>query len=276
MIASGDELPSLVSPPLIETVLGVQFAPILNFTRAHFGRYWAESLDSSWMKTIDAVELLDQFERFGEPSWKLPIPELRLMDSPPPGRVQFINADDDRVIQVQKSRFLYNWRKREATYPRFKIVFPDFNSKLRGFRDYLRAVGLEDINPNQWEVTYINHVPEGHLWSAPDDWQKVFPGLVSTPKPSLDLVRPASVSGEWHFEIWPQRGRLHISVQHGKLEDSGEQVLIVQLTARGPVDSVDGEMGLPQGIELGHRVLVRTFFDVCSELALDHWGVKRS
>ena len=273
---SGYELPTLEAPPLIETVLGVQFAPLENLTSAHFGWYWKTFLDPSWGKPVEAGEIPDQFERFGASSWQLPIRELKLMDAPSPNRLQFISPEGDRVIQVQKTRYIYNWRKRESTYPRFKILLPEFKRQLQGFREFLRVAKLDDISPNQWEVTYINHVPKGDLWKGPEDWQAVFPGLMADPRTSVDAVSRQSVSGEWHFEIRPQKGRLHVNFQHAKLAEVGQEVLVVQLTARGSVDSNDSDLSLSQGLELGRHVLVRTFFDVCSESALAYWGVKRS
>ena len=108
--------------------------PIVGFTSGHFGWYWREFLGPDWVKTAEVPPLVDQFESFGERAWKLPIAKLKLMDSMPADRLQIINSEDDHVIQIQNTRFLYNWRKRGSTYPRFKILFPEFTSSLDGFR----------------------------------------------------------------------------------------------------------------------------------------------
>ena len=275
MSALNGGLPALESPPLIETILGVQFTPIVGFTSGHFGWYWREFLGPDWVKTAEVPPLVDQFESFGERAWKLPIAKLKLMDSMPADRLQIINSEDDHVIQIQNTRFLYNWRKRGSTYPRFKILFPEFTSSLDGFRAFLQTARLNDIIPNQWEVTYVNHVPRGELWSSLDDWQRIFPDLSPRFSGSSQETRLESVSGEWHFEIMPERGRLHVSVQHAKLGDGKQEVLVVQLTARGPIDPDRSEWDLVSGLHLGHGVLVRTFFNACSDAALAHWGVRK-
>ena len=51
---------------IVELVLGVQFAPLLNFTNAHFGWFWKQYLDPSWTKAANAPPVPDQHERFGE------------------------------------------------------------------------------------------------------------------------------------------------------------------------------------------------------------------
>lgn len=275
MCAVNGGLPALDSPPLIETVLGVQFAPIVGFTSGHFGWYWKKFLGPDWVKTAEVPPLPDQFENFGERTWQLPFSKLRFMESVMPDRLQIINSSDDHVIQVQNTRFLYNWRKREATYPRFKILFPEFTNKLDEFCEFLRTAGLNDIVPNQWEVTYINHIPKGELWSSLDDFGRIFPGLSSRFSASSQETRLESVTGEWHFEIEPERGRLHVNLQHGKLNEGKQELLVVQLTARGPINAERSGWDLASGLQLGHHALVRTFFDACSQAALDHWGVRK-
>src|SRR5262249_22783622 len=145
---------------------------------------------------------------------------------------------DDRVIQLQINRYTYNWRKKDACYPRYETIYPEFMSKLQGFRDFLRMAGLEDISLNQWEITYVNHIPRGELWSSQNDWYRVFPGLYHSPDQS-GLVQFESITGEWHYEIVPQRGRLHIVGRHSKNIETSQEFLELQLTARGPIEQED-------------------------------------
>lgn len=271
MTARQNVAPVFDHPPVIEAVLGVQFAPIPGVTSGHFGWFWKNFLDPSWVKALEATSLADQFEIFGEQEgWKLPLLPL----TPAPAvRLQIINAEDDRVIQVQNTRFIYNWRRRDSLYPSFEKLYPAFSAQFEGFRGFLRAAGLDDVSPNQWEVTYINHLPKGGLWETPEDWHEVLPGLYPPPGPP-DGVRFESGSVEWHFEIAPRRGRLHVSGQHGRLQGNGGEVLGLQLTARGPVDQDKPDWGLGPGLELGHRASVRTFTGLASEAALKHWGIR--
>ena len=59
-------------PPVVETVLGVQFAGLPGYSTAHAGWFWKEYLEKLnespnriWSKAVDAMRLEDQFERFG-------------------------------------------------------------------------------------------------------------------------------------------------------------------------------------------------------------------
>jgi uncharacterized protein (TIGR04255 family) len=265
------EYPNFDNPPLIETILGVQFGEIAGLTSAHFGWYWREFLDKSWNKTQEAIRLPDQFETFGDQTWKMPVTQLTASIAPAPDRLQFINAEDDRVIQIQNTRFLYNWRKKESVYPRFHELYPEFTSKLADFRKFLGAASLEDLSLNQWEVTYVNHIPKGALWNTPEDWHKILPGLMPMLWKSVE-TKVETESGELRFEIVPQRGRLHVSVQHGRRQDPDGEVLVLQLTARGPLSPTEQALTPDESFELGHRVLVQTFAGIASPEALTYWG----
>jgi uncharacterized protein (TIGR04255 family) len=264
-------LPSFRSPPVIETVLGVQFAPIPDLTGAHIGWFWKNFLDGSWARVIEVPFLQDQFERFAEQNtWNFP--QLQFSVSLP-NRLQMIHADDDRVIQVQNTRFLYNWRRRADAYPRYKNIYPQFASSLKTFESFLSTAGLGDISPNQWEITYINHIPQGSLWKSPDDWHKVFPGLFNLPG-HPDPLRLESISNDWHLEIVPQRGRLHIACKHGKSQDRSGEVLVLEFTARGPIDGGETGKAIESGLHLGRRIIVETFVALASDSALKYWEVE--
>jgi uncharacterized protein (TIGR04255 family) len=270
-----DDLPSFGKPPVIETVIGVQFDPIPNLTSAHFGWYWRDFLGKTWVRTQDAMALPDQIETFGEQTRRFPFPSLSatLLPSDRSPRIQFINENDDRVTQIQNTRFIYNWRKREAAYPRFKDLYPEFTAGLSRFREFLRSASLGDATFNQWEVTYINHIEKGETWKTPEDWHKVLPGLLppSVKSPGVRLERE---SGELVFEIVPERGRLYVQIGSGRSPEGGNELLALQLTARGPVNPNDSALNLESGIALGHRVIVETFADVSSESAQKFWGRK--
>ena len=152
--------------------------------RVHFGWYWKEFLDKSWVRTQETVALQDQLETFGDQARRFPFPSLSavLTSTLPPQRTQFINEADDRVIQVQNTRFIYNWRKRESRYPRFKDIYPEFMGNLKRFREFLRSESLGDVRFNQWEITYINHIEKGGIWKSPEDWHEILPRCFRLPR----------------------------------------------------------------------------------------------
>src|SRR5579862_813383 len=84
--------------PLVEVILGVQFASLPRFTNAYLGAFWKE-LGPEWPLQSDAPFLLPQFEKFGEEEiWS----EIKLrFTANPPTRLQIRKQDGSRMIQIQ-------------------------------------------------------------------------------------------------------------------------------------------------------------------------------
>lgn len=266
-------LPSFGKPPVAETVLGLQFDPIPAFSNAHLGAFW-KRLGVDWPTVVDAPALEPQRERFGaESQWAATgLFDIRL--SPMIGvRLQLRNAAGDRMVQVQNGRLHYNWVGHAGNpYVRYKVVRSEFAAVAKVFWAFLAEEQLGAPRPNQWEVTYVNHIGKGTVWKSPDDWQNVFhAGLV----PSIRSAKLESIGGEWHYEIEPQRGRLHVQLQHGRTVSlDGPEALILTLTARGPIAAGGGEpvqAAFDTGLDTGHAVIVKSFAEMISAAARDHW-----
>ncbi len=253
-------------PPVIETVLGVQFGALKGLTSAHVGWFWKQYLDDKWKKIAEVAPLPDEFERF-EP---IPTSRVRLKLEPMSfsPRVQISWVNDGRMIQIQRTRFHYNWNRIGGEYPRYASVRDEFDVQFAKFCSFVKDANLGEVVLNQWELTYIDSIPKGPLWATPADWHNVLPGLFSPG--SARHVRAASFVGEWHYDIPPRYGRLHISVQLARVGDDPTPTLLIQTTARGPIGS-QGVARLEEGLEVGHRAAVSTFLDITSNAAHEAW-----
>jgi uncharacterized protein (TIGR04255 family) len=265
------KLPEFRNPPVVEKILGVQFAPIEGWTSGHAGWFWKTTLDETWAQVQDAPPVPDQFERFDDHSmWSLPEPKISFSKNVQ-SRLMIINNTDDRLIQLQETRFMYNWKRQASTQLPFSDIYIEFEAKLQAFQQFLLRAGLTPTPHNQWEVTYVNHVPRGSLWDTPSDWGDVFPGLIGRSANPATKIKLESISGAYRFVIPPGLGRIHAQYQHGKMPGDGE-VLVLNLTARGPL--LPGGSGGSQSecMKIGHDALVRSFVELSSNAALDHWG----
>ena len=56
--------PDYVDPPVVETILGVQFDPLASWRNAHLGVFWKTLNTDDWPNVSDAPPLQPQFERF--------------------------------------------------------------------------------------------------------------------------------------------------------------------------------------------------------------------
>lgn len=252
--------------PVVETVLSVQFDPLPGFGNGHFGWFWRDGLGDEWIATKDAPPVSDQFERFHE-AGAVPTPQIMFKTAGPTDRVQFIHKTDDQVVQLQQTRLMLNWRRRGEDYPRFPERLVRFKSLWESWCSFCARVKLGTVKANQWEVTYFNHIPQGALWQSARDWNKILPGLCSSVVDTEHLSLDAFES-QWHFEIHPRRGRLHVQLRQAIVDK--QPVLVWTQTSRGEPESTDWP-GLEAGLRIGHDAIIEAFEKFSSETAKSQW-----
>ena len=271
-----EQTPDFAHPPIVEFVLGVQFAPLENMTTGHLGLFWDRLGRTSWPIVGDEPPLEPQFELFDRPRWRTARQlQLKLQPGFQPGRFTIQNSDRDRMIQIQDTRLLLNWRKRlsgeKVKYPSYKVLIADFEAHYALLEKFVAEHALGELQPNQWEITYVDSFPQGELWQTPADWQKILPGLFGTLSTNLqsELVLEHRAA-EWSYEIAPKRGRLHVNAQVGFIAESSQPSLLLNITARGPVEGT-GIPSLRKGLDLGHDVSVREFLAMVNPLIKSSW-----
>lgn len=270
-------LPSFKKPPVVETVLGVQFDPIRGFTNAHLGAFWkflstappSHRPQGEWTNVSDAPSLPFVFEEFGEAeAWSALGAKLSISQDPS-SRVRIQNPAGDRMIQLQNGRLHYNWKRTgDEAYIRYTAIRPQFDHLVDSVAKFLSAEQLEPMKVNQWEVTYVNHMDKGTVWSTPADWSRVFPKLLGGGE-RLSAATLENLSGQWRLAIPDKRGRLHMEIRHAKhLEQPNTELLVFKLTARGKAKDRDE---LSNGLDVGREVIVKTFAEVTSIDAHKYW-----
>jgi len=261
-------LPTYERPPVTETVLGVQFAPLPGFTVAHLGRFWAEIEDTYPTHEIHPP-LGPQMEQFEGP----PTPsQVRVaLTAKPRVRGWFIDAAGAELIQVQHDWFVRNWRKVTGAerYPGYEDLKPRFEADWRRFTEFLDRKGLGRPEVNQCEVTYVNDIPQGEGWSSLGEAHRVLSSLAAPKReflvePEVEIVNATYVMPE-------KKGRLHVVAQPAVRTYDRQVVLQMTLTARGrPASS--SEEDVATWLDLGHEWIVRGFADLTTRPMQDRWG----
>lgn len=260
------KLPKFENPPVKETVLGLQFDPIGDLTASRLGVF-AESLGRGW-RVDEQPQLPTVIEAFAQQRVTLPLNVRKL------SRLRITNAKGDRMIQVQYNRFHYNWLGQAGPpYPTYDVLRPEFQRYFDLFREFLTQRELGNANVNHWEVTYVNNFPRSaELWNNAATWSTIMPKLFASGT-TLECGPLESFGGEWHFQIKPELGRLHVGVRHarGTIQGKDDQMLILTLTARGAVgvDKLTWEAGLDKGRE----TIVTSFVELTSNSAHKLWGL---
>lgn len=270
--------PSLRHPPLVEMILGVQFDRIRGMTNGHLGAFWKQAF-ADWPTVEDLSPIEPQWETFDAPGgWGPKALQLKLTQDPQT-RLRIRAERGDRLIQVQNGRLHYNWLKKpDNEYPRYgKELLPAFLGAYAKLRSFAFEHLAREVRPDQWEVTYINHLLKGECWEELSDCARLFRshGALFAGLPGGQLE---TVSAEWHSIIPPQQGRLHVDLSTGWLDRPGEndvrsvakKAVVLTLTARGGV--VDGQ--IERGLNLGHQAIVDAFFGLMSDSVLELWGLE--
>ena len=258
-------LPKYDNPPVVEVVCGVQFKPLPKLLVAHYGELWRR-FKPDYNRCEETDPLVPMIERFG----KLPPTDVQPPVEPLLPRIWFIHKDDSGVVQVQRDRFLHNWRKADGDYPHYEKVIKLFNQHFATFLTFLKDNELGAVEPLQFEMTYINHIPQSEGWKTLNDFSTVFPDFPWHLDDPWEkgrkrfLPSPNGRNFRLNFTFPDESGRLHVTIRNGVRRVDNRPVLLLELTVRGigVENSIEGMNGW---FDVAHEWIVRGFSDICGK-----------
>ena len=254
-------LPEYANPPLNEVVCGVLFKSLDLLLTPYLGVLWQHYKDNypTCQEVPPIIPIIESFER-------QPKPKPELTEIPPLPRVWFVHADGNGVIQVQRDRFLHNWRqlKRIEQYPRFEPVFDMFVNHFETFKEFVKKHNLGTLEPLQYELTYINHIYQGEGWSTNADVGKIFSDFVWRAKEGRFLAAPEIINWRTTFILPNKAGRLHMVVRTGESREDSRPLYLFELTARGFIQNKSLDK-MKEWFDLAHQWIVCGFTDLTDE-----------
>ena len=207
-------LPSYENPPVNDVVCGVLFKALDKMLTPHLGVLW-DSYRADYPTCQEAPPLIPIIERFGErPAQSKP----EFAEIPPLPRVWFVHTNGNGLIQIQRDRFLHNWRRLrpENPYPRYEQVIAMFQDRLATFQKFLTSQELGTLVPLQYEMTYVNHIYKGEGWKHSGEVGKIFADFVWRDVASRFLPQPEAINWRTTFTLPNNQGRLHVSIQNAE------------------------------------------------------------
>lgn len=245
-------LPSFQKPPLSEVVCGLTIEPLQQLLAPHLGLLWLKFRDE-YPKCEEVGPLISTAED---------VAALDFLEIPPLPRIWFVRKDDAAIIQIQRDRFLHNWRKGPANeYPRYDAVKRMFQDSLSTFEGFLAEMKLGELNVRQCEMTYLNHIPKGEGWSTIDEVISLFPDLTLRDKTSRFLKSPVDVNWRYVFNLPDNRGKLFASIRLAKRSQDNVPIVMFELTVRGKPESKT-RASLWEWYDLAREWIVRGFADL--------------
>ena len=260
-------LPDFASPPVVETLLSVQFAPIANFSIPHFGLYWSH-IRSEFPLFQVQPPLANVTEQFSPDSTDQSI-GLPIMNEPVV-RCWFLDQGENRIIQIQKDRFIYNWRKVTGAepYPRYENVRERFEIEWTRFCKFLKLEHFSDPQVNQCEVTYVNHLEYKKGWDTYAELNRVIKSWSSMPGDFLPAPEKVGINAS--YTLPDKLGRLHITASPVFRRMNAEELLQLNVTARGAPNSSKTE-DICNWLDMGRKWVVEGFTDFTTPAMHELW-----
>ncbi len=262
-------LPDFEDPPIVETVLGVQFAPLQGWGIPHFGLYWNEVKDEYSNFQVQPPLPVDFGVSIGLEMAPRAAPLLQVTAGAPV-RCWFFNQARTRLIQVQNDRFMHNWIKTAEAQPymHYEDVRPIFHREWQRFIAFLDRQHIEKPAMVQCEVTYVNHLDRGKGWSAFGELPSViapWSGVGST-----GFLPPAdAVVLNVRYPI-SEQASLSVIVEPAIRHSDGKQIIQMRLTATLLSRSIDVE-DVCRSLDLGRSWVVSGFADLTTEHMHEVW-----
>lgn len=263
-------LPEYENPPVAEVVCGVLFKNLSGLLAPYLGLLW-EEFRQRYPTCEEAPPIIPAIETFGDQPAST---KTEFVEIPPLPRVWYVQEGGTGLVQVQRDRFLYNWRKMGPgdVYPRFERVFGEFDEHLRTFDSFVQTNRLGEVAHLQYELTYVNHVRQGEGWSTHADLGKVFADFAWRVKGQRFLPAPEHINWRTTFLLPSQCGRLHMTVRDAVHPDQGRSLYVFELTARG-MPGITSRENMREWFDMAHEWIVRGFTDLTDETTqLNVWG----
>ena len=257
-------LPSYTMPPVAEVVCGFQYSTPLLVGLQQMLNIWASFSDR--YPTLDEHPPLPRLstEQDLQPQFEI------LQNVPYLPRLWFSRADSGDLVQFQRDRLIFNWRKTSESdqYLRFqKYVKPNMIDAHDRLVQALNLLEVEEPPIDAFEVAYVNPIPLG-----PDD---DFSTVLRTLRPSSEggfLSRPEGLQMQLNYPMRDVNGGLGINVQSAVRKADDVATVLVQLTVRGRVDGTYDDFVRCVGV--AREWIVRGFTDMTTEEMHTRWGLE--
>lgn len=244
-------LPKYDEPPVNEVVCHVAFSELKKLTAPHLGEYW-RLIKKDYPVVEEQNPIISPIES-DEPS---PWPSLP--------RTWFVNPDNHALIQIQKDRFIHNWRKKddEDNYPSFENVFKEFTQRLWQFENFLDENKLGEIKPVQFELTYVNHIPkDDRIWGSLDDLSNLFIAFSGSTSSKKFLSKMKGMSYVTNYSLPDGEGIFATKLDSAIHNDTQKEILRLTMLTKG-ITKEKSLSSLSRWFNMAHEWIVLGFEDI--------------
>ncbi len=250
------------NPPINEIVCGIRFNPIELLQSGHLGILW-QKIRHDFPKTEDQ-NLIAPISQ----------DDIGKIDKPPLPRVWFIHRNDNELVQVQRNRFHYNWREREEgdVYPGYEKVINNFISYLTLFQEFLIEENLGNLTIKDYELTYIDLIPQGHGWENLGDLEIVFPNLLSFSRQDIFSTNVKVINWQTILDLPDGLGELSIAIRSAQRKTDNQRLIHIETKALSKGQS----QSIRTWFDAAHSNITEAFSNLVSpEIQEKFWGRRK-
>ncbi len=269
--------PKFKYPPLTETVLGVQFAPIAGLQLPEYLKFGNET-GRDFAEVEANPPLLRQVEEKGMGP---PVQVFQLIPvrASTPQRMWFRQKPEnggEHLVQLQSDRLILNWRRlpgssEKPIYPSYKSSRAEFVYYFEALQKFLKSRNIGPVAPDQCEVCYVNEIKVGDAFKSPAEaFFKLFDSFVPAKQPKVLGGEPENQNLNATYWCDELNGRFFIDAAIMFVAETSEPVVTLRLTVRGAPKGKTQEDVL-NWLDLGHYYVVHAFKQITSETMHKRW-----
>lgn len=264
-------LPDYESPPVVEVAIGMQYSPLEDLRAAHVGLYWGLIKDE--FPKLEERAPLPHRTQEAEPSIRPRSMRIQLTDSPELPRSWFLTSSESRLLQLQRDRFVMNWRKvaQDSEYPRYPKIRDEFRARWKEYVDFLSGQSIGEPSPDLLELTYVNLIPRGEGWERISEAGNVFLPFTWKTRDGF-LSKPKTIRTAMSFALPEHKGQLAVELYPISPEGE-EEKLRLSLSATGYPTNLNDD-SVWAWFDLAREWIVRGFADLVAPMTDELWGRK--
>lgn len=191
-------------------------------------------------------------------------------------RYWFTADDGASLIQLQQNAFMFNWRRHDDGYPRYRSIKPNFDKYYARFVDFVRT-DVQSAEPaiDLCELTYVNTIQQCEYWQGPQDTKNVIPSFPMLLHGS-DSWSPADF--ECNFAFYTENSiYLQVAARSGRtIQEPSVPVLVFEIKASEQLKGV-AKPEADDWFDRAHKIVMDCFLGMTSQhIQIKNWERKQN
>ena len=228
-------------PPVDEVVLSVLFQSLDGLLAPHLGQIWEEFKADGFVHIFEQPPVIPAMEKFANP---ISDAQLHIGNVPELARIWFVHENKNTIIQVQRDRFTFNWRKTDSDqkYPGFSTIYKSFENFYNRFHLTIKKLHIGSVTPLQYELTYIDQLISGESWNSIKDIGQIYNIFFNSSQSDHFWESAEFVNFRTSFTVPDLHSRLHIAISNRVKMPEEIHTLQTDFTLRGFPENSDYTM----------------------------------